>query len=280
MLPNIRRSAATYNLRSEYTQLARIIYSLYTAKGFIESSFLLPRESRHLRNLKSISHRMRVKLTRPGLVAVLAINVLSVGQACADDKVNFSKMVSDPVELQQVLRIAKQSGVVVNNPCPSANFSILNRFAFFKPMAFDDSGRPIQGAWKQSVAEKGCGRELLLNVFFDLDSSSHAVKAMPLFPGTTRANPILQKDAMPHAAMAAQWPEKNCQHGYMENTEFLKEIGEPLEGTTARPWDELWTLTSCTKKAKVTLHFIPDKTGTTIHTSLQETTFLPNESAQ
>jgi hypothetical protein len=221
-----------------------------------------------------------MKLPRPYFAAVLAACLMSVGPVSADDKADFSKMVSDPVEQQQVLNVAKQSGVVVNNPCPSANFSILNQFVFYKPMVFDNSGRPTQGAWKQSVAQKGCGQNRLLNVIFWLDPGTSSVKAMPLFPGTTRADPILQKDAMPHAAMAAQWPEKNCKAGYMENTEFLRETGEPLEGAKGKPWDELWTLASCTKKAKVTLHFTPDKTGTTVFTSLQETRFLPNELAQ
>lgn len=233
-------------------------------------------ESSHLRYPQSrSSYCKHMKRTLLGFAAVVAANFILVGLAYADDKANFSKMVSDPVEQRQVLNIAKQSGVVVNNPCPSATFSILNQFALFKPMAFDDSGRPIQGAWKQSVAEKGCGKDRLLNVFFWLDNSN-SVKAMPLFPGTTRANAILQKDAMPHAAMAAQWPEKNCKNGYMEDTEFLKETGEPLEGAAGKPWDEIWTLTSCTKKARVTMHFTPDKTGTNIHTSLRETAFLPN----
>jgi hypothetical protein len=167
--------------------------------------------------------------------------------------------------------------VVVSNPCASANFVILNQFVLVKPMAFDDSGLPTAGAWKQSVAEKGCGQNRLLNVLLWLDPKANS---MPLLPGTTRTDPILQKDAMPYAARAAQWPEKNCKTGYMENTEFLKETGDPLEGARGKPWDELWTLASCTKKAKVTLHFIPDKTGTTIHTSPQETQFLPNELPQ
>jgi hypothetical protein len=220
-----------------------------------------------------------MKLLRRHFAAVVATSLILIGQASADDKAGFSKMVSDPIEQRQVMNVAKQSGVVVNNPCPSANFSILNQFALYKPMAFDNSGHPTQGAWKQSVAEKGCGQDRLLNVFFWLDPNTNSLRAMPLFPGTTRADPTLQKDAMPHAALAAQWPEKNCKIGYMENTEFLTENGEPLDGK-GKPWDELWTLASCTKKAKVTLHFIPDKTGTTVHTSLQETKFLPNELAQ
>lgn len=218
-----------------------------------------------------------MKLLRPYFAAVLAIHLMSIGQVSADDKANFAKMVSDPIQQQQVLNVAKQSGVVVNNPCPSANFSILNQFAIHKQMTFDSFGRPTQGAWKQSVAEKGCGQDRLLNVFLWLDPNTNSARAMPLFPGTTRADPMLQKDAMPHAARAAQWPEKNCGTGYMENTEFLRETREPLEGAKGKPWDEVWMLATCTRKAKVTLHFIPDKTGTTIHTSLQETDFLPKD---
>jgi hypothetical protein len=207
--------------------------------------------------------------------AALALCLLSVEQAFAEEKVDFSKMVSDPMEQKQVLNTAKRSGVFINNPCPSAELTILDQFALYKPMAFDSSGHPIAGAWKQSVAEKGCGQDRILNVFFWLDPNK-AIGAMPLFPGMTRADPVLQKDAMPYAAIAAQWPEKDCKIGYMENTEFLKETAERLEGAKGEPWDELWTLASCTKKAQVTMHFIPDKTGTTIHTSRQETKFLPN----
>lgn len=221
-----------------------------------------------------------MKLRRLHFTAVLATYLMPIGSVSADDKANFLKMVSDPIQQQQVLNAAKQSGVVVIKPCPSANFSILNQFAIYMPITFDSSGRPTRGAWKQSVAEKGCGQDRLLNVVFWMDSNTNSVRARPLFPGTTRADPVLQKDAMPHAAMAAQWPETNCKTGYVENTEFLRETGEPLDGAKGKPWDELWTLASCTKKAKVTLHFIPDKTGTTINTSLQQTKFLPNELAR
>ncbi len=225
--------------------------------------------------IRPAGYRKNMKLP-PIQLAAFSIYLMSIGQVSADDKADFLKMVSDPNQQKQVLNVAKQSGVVVSNPCPPANFTILNQFVLVRPMAFDNSGRPTGGAWKQSVAEKGCGRDRLLNVFFWLDPNANTVRAMPLFPGTTRADPALQKDAMPHAGRAAQWPENNCKTGYMENTEFLRETGEALEGARGKPWDELWTLTSCTRKAKVTLHFIPDKTGTTISTSLQKTEFLPN----
>jgi len=220
-----------------------------------------------------------MKFSHLAYIPAFAIYLLSIGEGFADDNADFSKMVSDPTEQKQVLKVAMQSGVVLNNPCTSANISILNKFTFYKPVAFDSAGHPAAGAWKQSITEKGCGQDRLLNVFFWLDPN-HSIRAMPLFPGTTHADPVLQKDAMSQAAMAAQWPEKDCKTGWMENTEFLKETGAPLDGVKGKPWDELWTLASCTKKAQVTMHFIPDKTGTTIHASLQETKFLPNKLAQ
>jgi hypothetical protein len=219
-----------------------------------------------------------MKLPCPQLFT-LAIYLMTIGQVSADDKADFFKMIADANEQKVVLNVAKQSGVVLGNPCPSASFTILNQFVSYRPMAFDSSGRPTEGAWKQSVAEKGCGQDRLLNVFLSIGPNAIPA-AMPLFPGTTRADPVLQKDAMPFASAAARWPEQNCRAGFMENTEFLKETGEPLAGAKGKPWDELWTLTTCTKKALVTLHFIPDKTGTTINAGFQETKFLPNKLAQ
>lgn len=103
------------------------------------------------------------------------------------------------------------------------------------------------------------------------------LKAIPIFPGTTRADPVLQKDGLMYAMIAASLPEdKECKDMYVTNTEFLQISGPQLEGTKSPPWDELWTLSKCDKTAQVTMHFVPDKTGTTIRTSPKETKFIPN----
>ena len=49
--------------------------------------------------------------------------------------------------------------------------------------------------------------------------------------------------------------------------------GEP--GDDKSPWVEKWTVRACGKKLIVTMHFVPDATGTTVTVSLKETVALP-----
>jgi hypothetical protein len=212
------------------------------------------------------------------ILSVSAASLLISGAPVyADNKADFLKLVQDSSEQVLVLNAAKQSQVVLENPCDTANCTIENKFVIYDPLQFDSSSKITAGAWKQSVSETGCGQTRLLNVVLLIDPHTHGLKAFPLFPGSTRADPALQKDALLYAIIAATLPENNnCKNMYVVDTEFLHMAGEPLEGSKGPPWDELWTLSLCGKKAEVTMHFIPDKTGTTIHTSPKETKFLPS----
>ena len=102
----------------------------------------------------------------------------------------------------------------------------------------------------------------------------------PLLPGTTHADPLLQKDAVTYVVIAAGGSEKDCDANFIEQTEFLKSGGKPLDGAKGSPWDELWTLRGCSHKAQVVVHFIPDRTGTTISTNLSETKFTAIEKTE
>ncbi len=197
-------------------------------------------------------------------------------KAVADEQADFLKLIENPAEQELVINAAKRSAVVLENPCAEAKFTLLNKFATYKPLQFDSAGKVIAGAWKQSVSEKGCGQERLLNVLMYIDEKTKGLKAMSLLPGSTKANALLQKDAIMYAVIAAECPEKNdCKNIYIADTKFLGLTGEALAGAKGKPWDELWTLSMCKKKAEVTMHFIPDSTGTTISTSLKETKFSP-----
>lgn len=199
--------------------------------------------------------------------------VIPTTQALADEQANFLKLIQEPSEQQLVLNAAKQSPVVLKNPCASAKFTLVNQFAIYKPLAFDSSDNISDGAWQQTVSESGCGQNRLLKVLLFLDAHSNGLKARPLYPGSTRANPILQKDALIHAVMAAGGLQEDYKNAYVADTEFLNETGHPLEGVSDKPWNELWTLNIAGKKAQVIMHFIPDGTGTAIHASLQEPKF-------
>jgi hypothetical protein len=210
----------------------------------------------------------------------IAIACLIVGQLWALLYTNavyarttpLDKIAIDPREQEHVINAARRSTVVLNNQCSSARFTIMNKFTVYKPVSLDDSGAIVAGAWKQVVSEEGCDDTRTLNVLVSVDPSSHSLRFTPMLPGTTHADIVLQKDAVHYAVIAAGGPKTNCKIGYVEDTEFLHTVAEPIEGATSPAWDELWTLAPCTKQIRVTMHFIPDRTGTTIAATLRRNT--------
>ncbi len=64
-----------------------------------------------------------------------------------------------------------------------------------------------------------------------------------------------------------------CDEGGVVDTRFAGVDGEPPgtkppSGGILKPWTEIWTLEACGKRAQVTMHFIPDPSGTEIQAAL------------
>lgn len=190
--------------------------------------------------------------------------------ARGDDLDRFRAVLAGAEVEQHILDAAKKSTVLLEDPCPSAQFSAVNRVAILKPPAFDRAGAMVGGAWKESVEERGCGTNHLLNVLAVVRQPSSLV-SMPLLPGTTHADPLLQKDGVHYAVVAIGGPEKNCSIGYVADTQFIQAEAAPMNGGKSPPWTESWMLVSCTKEYRVSLRFIPDATGTTITAHLDAT---------
>lgn len=188
-------------------------------------------------------------------------------QAFGDDKAAFAKLLEDPVEQQHVISGAARATVFLQNPCADARFSIEKKFVPFKPLSFDGAGSIVSGAWKQTVEERGCGTSRVLNVLV-IAQGAGKLAVVPLLPGETHADPVLQQDAVKIAVQAlAAVPggrEPNCTVGYVADTKFLEEGGQALSGAKGPPWKEVWTLESCTQKMLVPMRFTPDSTGTSI----------------
>ncbi len=195
------------------------------------------------------------------VLGVAAVAMRGVG-AFADDRAAFTRILANPGEQAHVLAAAKRASVVLNNPCSSARFELKDTVAIYARPSFDNSGAITGGAWKQVVSEEGCSARRTLNVLVWV-KEPRAIAMMPLLPGTTHANPQLQKDGMQYAVMQAGGPEKDCATGYVADTEFLEREAAP-QGARSSPWREAWTLASCTKRTRVVMRFIPDSTGTQI----------------
>lgn len=180
----------------------------------------------------------------------------------------LTSLMNDPAEQRRVAGAAALSKVLQQNPCASAQFTVQNTAIPYKPLAMDDAGRITAGAWKQVVAEQGCGTQRQLNVLVSVDAFGR-LSMLPLLPGNTRADALLQNDAVRYAAVALRTVpggiEPNCNVAYVADTQFVEEDkGGPQPGARSSPWREIWTLTSCTQQMIVPMHFIPDANGTTI----------------
>ena len=185
----------------------------------------------------------------------------------ADEQAALLKVVNAPAMRQHVVSTAARSTVFLQNPCPDAQFTLRNQLALVAPPVVDAAGKVTAGAWHQVVDEKGCGATRVLNVLV-VARAADTLDVIPLLPGSTHASPQLQKDAVRYAVEAVATvhgsQEPNCKVGYVADTEFVAYESETLPGAKGPSWREVWTLASCTHKALVPMHFIPDPTGTTI----------------
>jgi hypothetical protein len=143
---------------------------------------------------------------------------------------------------------------------------------YIDPITFDAQGTPTSGIWKHTIFATGCGKSRTLNLFYVPDGSGN-VQRIPGVPGSSGADLILQRDSItfvragvaPHIAL-------DCGDVRLSDTEYLGPEGDPLPGAEDRPWREYWTVNGCGIAVRVTMHFIPDATGTTIHVAPAETT--------
>lgn len=134
-----------------------------------------------------------------------------------------------------------------------------------KDVTFDGSGLPRSGAWWGRYPVIGCGTERIVNIFFQAEPSG--VRFLVTLPGRTRANVVLQRDAMTYAFIGAGTKVTDCREMVVADTAFDGfglSAGDKTAPETG-PWRETWTVAACGKTLAVPLEFIPDATGTTIN---------------
>jgi hypothetical protein len=185
------------------------------------------------------------------------------GTALAQERTVMQVIASDPAVQQNALAAVKQSAVMANNPCPAAQYALTGRGEIYLLPERDASGIITKGAFKLEFREDGCGASRILNAYGVVQSPGKLALA-PLLPGTTRASPQMQRDAINVAGAAAGPAEKDCKINYVADTQLVKQEAAPVAGANTAPWQELWTVVSCTRTAQVPMRFIPQRNGTQI----------------
>ncbi|WP_139120001.1 hypothetical protein [Xanthomonas graminis] len=133
----------------------------------------------------------------------------------------------------------------------------------------DDQGRIVKAIWVDTVPGTACGQQRRYNAITIFNDGEPNV--LPLFPGESESNPLLQRDTVPYVASAltAQGVlPKDCRIDVLETQ--LPDGHPPKH----EPWDERWRADACGKQYWAKVRYIPDATGTTISVSPKDVTPL------
>jgi hypothetical protein len=146
-----------------------------------------------------------------------------------------------------------------------------------EPVRFaESSDAPTAGVWVDRVDIDRCGTTIAENILVVIDQG--ALKFARLLPGTTKAGPLLQRDALQAAASAATAKNasaekagaKPCpqQDGFIiSDTRFVREripiVHDSSGKMTAGAWDEAWFFAFCGRQIPIEVHFDGDGQGGT-----------------
>jgi hypothetical protein len=146
-----------------------------------------------------------------------------------------------------------------------------------KPASFGSSGFPNAGTWKQMFPVSGCGNDTILNFYFSA-GADEKINTVFGFPGTTRGDITLQRDAFRYAQIGASSAVKDCKTFVVRNTRFeafglpRSPASDPGPDRPQRPWWETWSLLGCGHTLDVPVYFMPNATGVTISQPLGDVT--------
>jgi hypothetical protein len=157
--------------------------------------------------------------------------------------------------------------------CAAPTFQGANVVIGVLPM-FDKAGRPVSGEWRVITRLAGCGQSKGFNLLYSFAPNGQMLRT-GMLPGSSAADPILQRDALTYARTAmSRLTPPGCQDIRYLDTAFAA-FGPPGAGVPAgreaRSWTEKWTISACAVQGIVTLYFTPDVHGTSISTRFGET---------
>jgi len=200
-------------------------------------------------------------MSRFALRSTLASLLLLSAGARAEDAVDphFLALLKDDAYQAAVMKIATDQAAELPEACAGAQFRPVGEIEFFLPPETDGGGRVVHGLWREQIASAGCGTVLLLNVFSLADASGQP-KLLGGLPGTTRADPVLQKEGLPIAVRGLPAKAGPCHDVRIVDTVLSPDAPKDR----AVPWRETWTVLACNEAYQVPLRFTPTADGATI----------------
>lgn len=129
--------------------------------------------------------------------------------------------------------------------CPG--FRILGaRATALRPIRLNSDGRPLAGAWRETLLIERCGAQIRHNVLFSVRNG--AITPLGMAPGETRT-PQADQDAVATVAVSIlndRAPMAECRRFVIADTT----ASGPDPGTR-RPWRESWAIDRCGRRDNV-----------------------------
>ena len=198
--------------------------------------------------------------TRTGLALLALLSI--TGGAGAQDAVDprFVALLKSDAHRAAVIKVATDQAQGLPGACATAEYRPVGEIEFFRPPQLDGGGRLIHGLWREQVAVVGCGTIELLNVFSLAEPSGGDPKLLGGLPGTTRTDPVLQKEGLPIAARGLPDKAASCRDVRVVDTVLSPDAPKDRMA----PWRESWTVLACNEAYAVPLRFTPTADGATI----------------
>ncbi|WP_115527727.1 MULTISPECIES: hypothetical protein [Xanthomonas] len=176
-----------------------------------------------------------------------------------------------PAYRNAVESVIQQYESSLRTGCPSvqADWSKAKAYVAVQP-TLDEQGRIVKAVWVDTVPGTACGQQRRYNSITIFNNGEPSV--LPLFPGESESNPVLQKDTVTQVASALlikDFLPKGCRIDVLETK---LPGGRPAP---AQPWDEQWHVDACGKQYWAKVRYIPDAKGTAI--SVNPKDILPSK---
>lgn len=202
----------------------------------------------------------------------ISLGALLGADASRGDQVagaNFSRLRQTTQYREAVIAGAEKSGAWVVAKCTGGKTSLSDRLSVAKgPVMVDAQLRPQTGNWIEHIELEGCGGARQLNVMVMVPRPG-TIAIIPMLPGTTHADSVLQRDGAVFAFAAAKIDQNGCKPIFVADTAYVGPLSEaPL--VIGKPgWSEFWTVGQCDRRTMIEMRFVPDSKGTAIVAHLQ-----------
>jgi hypothetical protein len=162
-----------------------------------------------------------------------------------------------------VIEVAKEHNSKLPDSCKDATFLWDGSYQLLAPIQFDSAGQLQAGAWRETVIASGCNGSRLFNVL--TVGANQGATVLSLLPGTTAADPLVQRQALPKVLATPAFGGASCAERLVTDTAFLGTEGPllpiPSHNFVGRAWHETWTVWACGKFYDTPVLFTPSDKG-------------------